>query len=515
MRPRFWIPYVFLALVVLYVSHEVFEDKNQNISRTELSSGSHTPTVLRLGLISSEGHPLTKAAKRFAEIVKTETAGKLEVQVFPGGALGGEVELQDMVSVGILQMASIGNGIPVSYSDEFLLLQMPYLWDNSEEMIAFANSPIQYEMNEKYRVASGIRVLASNWDQGARHLLSKRPVRSIADFRNLKLRIPQSPVWIDLWKTIGANPVQIPFPEVYMALQQGVVDGMECPLYWINSSSLYEQALYVNLSGHIMYYNHIIINDRLFGRLSAELQGILTNAALSAGLYETSIDPEINLQADLRAKMIDDGVEFINIDRQMVSKVVAPLYDKWEKVFGKEFRRKVELFKILYLEGKQIVRNNPTRLSKILEPVLCILLATLVLIVLAQIVSRYAIQLPFRGMEELARLIFVWACFLGVALCSINGKDIKAEFLTSLVPMKISRWIALVTDMIIVAVSTVMVTSGSLFVISRWVYPDYSTALLYPRSLFWLPVPLCGAVILIHTLKKIIVQIQDIYNKAE
>ena len=159
--------------------------------------------------------------------------------------------------------------------------------------------------------------------------------------------------------------------------------------------------------------------------------------------------------------------------------------------------------------------NNHTRLSKIFEPVLFVLPAALVVIVLVQIVSRYVIQLPLRGLEELARLIFVWACFLGVALCSIKGKDIKAEFLTSLIPVKVSRWVALITDMVIVAVSTVMVTAGSLFVISRWVYPDYSTALLYPRSLFWAPIPLSGAIILVHTSKQIIVKVQEILNKAE
>lgn len=348
MRTRFWILTVFLALAGLYISHALLNKEGGNASGTWESSkpGSRSPTVLRLGLISSESHPVTKAARRFEEIVETGTAREIDVQVFPGGVLGGEVELQDMVSVGILQMASIGNGIPISYNSQFLLLQMPYLWDNPGQMLAFANGPVQDEMNKEYRAASGVRILASNWDQGARHLLSKRPVRTLGDFRNLKMRIPQLPVWIDLWKMVGANPAQIPFPEVYTALQQGVVDGMECPLYWINSSSLYEQAPHITLTGHIMYYNHIVINDRLFRDLPTEFQGILVDAAVAAGKYETSLTRE--LQAELIEKMKAEGVEFIEIDREELSRTVAPLYDKWGTVFGKEFRGKVEAFKTAY-----------------------------------------------------------------------------------------------------------------------------------------------------------------------
>lgn len=154
-------------------------------------------------------------------------------------------------------------------------------------------------------------------------------------------------------------------------------------------------------------------------------------------------------------------------------------------------------------------------LPKILEPVLFVLLATLVVLVLVQIISRYLVQLPLRGIEELARLIFVWACFLGVALCSVRGRDIKAEFLKDVFPTSLSCWISLLTDMVIVVVSMVMVVSGSQFVISRWVYPDYSTALFYPRSLFWAPVPVSGAIIFLHTVRKVVVKTLDIFSRTE
>ena len=134
------------------------------------------PVVLRIGLIAAEGHPVTQASKRFAELVKERTNGAIEVQVFPGGTLGGEIELQDMVSTGTLEMMSVGTGIPAALNPQFKILQMPYLWESQDQMIAFANSSIQDEMNEIYRQKSGIKALASNWDQGIRHTLTKEPI---------------------------------------------------------------------------------------------------------------------------------------------------------------------------------------------------------------------------------------------------------------------------------------------------------------------------------------------------
>jgi len=297
----------------------------------------------RIGLISADGHALTRACRRMSEIVKEKTDGQVVIEVVPGGALGGEVELQDMVSVGSLQMCSIGTGIPPSFNPEFNILNMPYLWDSQEQMIDFANSDIQEEMNEKYREASGIKIVASNYDQGIRHTLAKKVIDEPSDFDGVKIRVPQLPAWVDMWKAIGANPTPIPFPEVYTALQQGVVDAMECPLYWIYASSFYEQAKNLILTGHVMYYNQIMINDKLYQGLPDKLKTILTEAALEAGEYETELTRQ--QEAELRQKMEDEGVQFIEIDRDAVSEMISPVYDKWEDKFGREIREKIEEFK--------------------------------------------------------------------------------------------------------------------------------------------------------------------------
>ncbi len=298
---------------------------------------------LRMGLISAETHPVTVASKSFAEKVKERTGGKIQIEVIPGGALGGEVEMQDMMSEGVLDLASIGNAIPITFNSEFQILQMPFIWDSTEQMLAFANSDIQGSMNEKYRQAAGIKVLASNWDQGLRNLVSKRPVQNVSDFKGLKIRVPQVPAWVDVWEMLGCNVVVLAWPELYSALQQGVADAAEPPLYWINAASLQEQAKHVTFTGHIMYYNHVMMNDKLFSSLPAEYQTILMEEAYAAGLMQSKMVQDS--EAELKNKLSGDGVSFYDIDKKAVAEITRPVYKKWESSYGAELLEKVLDFK--------------------------------------------------------------------------------------------------------------------------------------------------------------------------
>jgi TRAP-type C4-dicarboxylate transport system permease small subunit len=149
--------------------------------------------------------------------------------------------------------------------------------------------------------------------------------------------------------------------------------------------------------------------------------------------------------------------------------------------------------------------------EKLLEYLLFVLLCAIVLLVLIQVCSRYVIQLPFIGIEELARLVFVWACLLGAALGTIRGRHVRIEFLVRVLPAGMTTFFALLSSVIILMVSAVMVTHGTYFVINRWSFPDYSTALLYPRSLFYLPVPLSGAIMFIYTAKHTITKLKNLF----
>ncbi len=149
--------------------------------------------------------------------------------------------------------------------------------------------------------------------------------------------------------------------------------------------------------------------------------------------------------------------------------------------------------------------------EKALEYSLLLLIATVVILVLTQVISRYVVQLPFIGIEELARLVFVWACFLGTGLGVIRGRHISIDFLVRLLPPGVVNLLSIITLLMVLMISAIMVTHGSYFAINRWSFPDYSTALLYPRSLFYVPVPVSGAIIFVYTLKQIIAKLKHLF----
>jgi len=129
--------------------------------------------------------------------------------------------------------------------------------------------------------------------------------------------------------------------------------------------------------------------------------------------------------------------------------------------------------------------------------VLCTALVSIIgIFVLLQVFSRYLLQLPIHGIEELARLLFVWACFSGAALATLRHENISVSFLAEKASPGAQNWIALGVALIVAALSGVMTVKGTTYVIDKWVFHDYNIALLYPRSLFWLPVPFAGLIML-------------------
>ena len=299
-----------------------------------VSAAQNKPLVFKMGLISPADHPVTKASQYMAELVKERTNGGIEIQVFPNGVLGGEVELQAAVRSGAIHMASIGDGHAAAYSKPWNIFVMYYIWPDAETMHRIQAGPPFEPFVRDYEQNSGVTVLAMNWEQGARHLLAKKPVRTPEDLRGVKIRVDQLPLHSEGWRAMGANPTPLAFPEIYSALQQGVVDAMECPLNWIYSSGFHEHAKYLNLTAHSRYMNMVIINTKLLEGLSLEYQQILREAAVEAGLYETELSRQEEL--DYRKKMEAEGVTFVEVDVEAFRNRVLPLFEKNMDRWGRE-----------------------------------------------------------------------------------------------------------------------------------------------------------------------------------
>ena len=290
--------------------------------------------VAKLGLIAPVGHPVQQASERLAKLVAERTGNRLQIQVFPGGTLGGEIDLRDGVSLGTVQMAGIGYPILNGIVNEMEILNLYYLWRDRNHMMKVVEGPIGAEFGRKLQ-ARNIEVLAANWQQGTRHALTKKPARNPKEFNGIKIRVTAGiPVYQDLWQAMGAITVPLPFPELYSALQQGVVDAVELPLDWMYNGKFYKLGKNIDLTSHFVYTNCVIVNTGFLQSLPADVQKILKDTTAEVGAWQTEL--VLGQEKDLRQKMESEGIVFVNTDVEAFRAAVQPVYKKWESKWGKE-----------------------------------------------------------------------------------------------------------------------------------------------------------------------------------
>jgi tripartite ATP-independent transporter DctP family solute receptor len=290
--------------------------------------------VAKLGLIAPVGHPVQLASERLAKLVAERTGNRLQIQVFPAGTLGGEIDLRDGVSLGTVQMAGIGYPILNGIVSEMEILNLYYLWRDRDHMMKVVEGPIGAEFGRKLR-ARNIEVLAANWQQGTRQSLTKKPARNPKEFNGIKIRVTAGiPVYQDLWQAMGAITVPLPFPELYSALQQGVVDAVELPLDWMYNGKFYKLGKYIDLTNHFVYTNCVIVNADFLQSLPPDVQKILKDTTAEVGGWQT--EQVLGQEKDLRQKMESEGIVFVDTDVEAFRAAVQPVYKKWESKWGKE-----------------------------------------------------------------------------------------------------------------------------------------------------------------------------------
>ncbi|REG85638.1 TRAP transporter substrate-binding protein [Marinomonas pollencensis] len=288
---------------------------------------------IKIGLIAPVGHPVEVATKSFAEQVKQRSDGKVTVKVFPSGQLGGEIELQDQVALGTIQAANIGTPVMSGKLKKLDILNMYYLWKDRDHMNKVLTGPVGQTLWDAYQNNTGVRVIASNWQQGTRHTLTKKSATTPQQMSGIKIRVPAGvPLYNDLWKSMGASPVPLAFPEANAAMKTGVVDAVELPFNWMTKGGFVELGSHVLLTQHYMYTNVVIINNRWLSRLPDDLQKIVVEAAQDAGKLNTQLilDGEKALRDEIQSK----GIEFVDVDVAAFEESVQPVYKAKMGIWG-------------------------------------------------------------------------------------------------------------------------------------------------------------------------------------
>ena len=266
--------------------------------------------TLKLGHLANEDNIWHKAALKFGEEVATLTDGRIEVQVFPNESLGKEMDLINGMQLGTADMTITGESLQ-NWAPMAALLAVPYAYSSLEDMDSVAGGEIGDQIEAQIVERAQIRPIAY-FARGPRNLTSNRPIKSPDDLNNLKMRVPNVPLFVDVWSALGAQPTPMAFSEVFTSLQNGTIEAQENPLALIKSASFAEVQDYVNLTEHVRSWIYLTISEMAFGNLSAEDQEAVLEAGRRTQAYERELflADEKQLVADLEAA----GMEFVEVD---------------------------------------------------------------------------------------------------------------------------------------------------------------------------------------------------------
>jgi TRAP-type transport system periplasmic protein len=302
-----------------------------------LSSGADaqiSERTLRWAQQNSLEHPQGQGAQKFSQLVEQKSGGKIKVRVFASGQLGGDIQNISALQGGTLDLMVLNAGLLSAQVKDFAVFDLPFLFNTPEEADAVADGAVGKKMFDKLQEKGLVGL--GYFDLGFRNVTnSRRPITKLEDFSGIKLRVLQSPLFIDLFNTLGANTVAMPFPEVYTALEQKVIDGQENPFTVIRDSKFSEVQSYLSVTRHIYNPQSVIMGKRTWDKLSADEKKIIQDAADEAESYQRKVSRE---QA---SKALEDltkaGMKVNEIAPQEMARIrdkIKPVIDKYAKEVG-------------------------------------------------------------------------------------------------------------------------------------------------------------------------------------
>ena len=267
-----------------------------------LASGASAATdpkfTLRLSHQMAPDHTLNLVSQRFADLVKAKTNGNVEVQVFPSAQLGAEKDNAAALRNGMLDLGIIAVEQYPSFVAESAVLVLPYLYKDYAHLDRVLNSDVAKDISKMIVDKTNIRVLTYLTMAFRQMFTVDKEVKSAADLKGLKMRVPESPIYVAAFKQFGAAPTPIAWGEVYAALQTGVVKGVENTPEAVMTASLQEVTKYLNLTNHLEGPSTISMSEQVFQKMPKEYQAAVLAAAAEAAKY----DQELTISRDKVAR---------------------------------------------------------------------------------------------------------------------------------------------------------------------------------------------------------------------
>jgi tripartite ATP-independent transporter DctP family solute receptor len=289
---------------------------------------------VKMATAMPDSHPNAISIRYLAERIGEVSGGQLDREVFTAGSVGGEDEIVESVSLGMMQIYMGATAPLVNYVPQLSLFDLPYLFKNRDHVDKVLWGPVGDEITE-LALTKGFRILgwADSGFQGFYN--SRRPITSLAEMKGLKMRVMKNPIRVKAMNSYGSSAVPLAWTETYGAMETKVVDGCENSYETYRSGTQYEVAKYFTESDHSFMTATILVNEKFYQSLSPKLKAVVKNACGLASLRYRQLFEEKNIDAK---KIVQEKGAMVNVlsdaARRDFRKAAQPVYDDYSKTYG-------------------------------------------------------------------------------------------------------------------------------------------------------------------------------------
>ncbi|MCE0507308.1 TRAP transporter substrate-binding protein [Roseivivax sp. GX 12232] len=307
------------------------------LASVALAGAAHAAEIeLKLAWLTADSpsDPYAITAHAFKKELEEATNGRVEVQLFPNRQLGDDKEILEGLQFGTIDLGIITNAVVANLEPTYQLVDLPFLFGSAEQAHEVLDGPVGQELAANLRDEGVVSLGAA--EGGFRNMINNtRPVRGPEDVEGVKYRTMQNPVFIEMFSSLGGSPVPMAWGEVFTAMQQGTVDGLEIPASVVNSNNYAEVTRYLSFTRHTYSAIHLLMSERTFDGLPEDLQQAVVDAGRSAIAEQRRTVAAA--EADVVAALKDKGMEINDIDDVSAFRAkVAPVYERFAPTIGQE-----------------------------------------------------------------------------------------------------------------------------------------------------------------------------------
>lgn len=272
---------------------------------------------------------LDQSANKFAELCAEKSDGRVKVTVYPAAQLGNERDMIEGLKIDTIDMMLATTAYLSNIEPEFAVLDLPFIFDDIDHVKACLKGDIGEELTKILSDGQALKIL-TYLNSGFRVMLTKNTkLENLDSFDGLQMRSPETPVYVQMFKALGAAPTPISFSEVYTSIQTGVVEGVEVSADLMYTMKFHEVGKYIARTNHIFTTVVPLVSNKYWASLDAETQAIIDEAWAEAAAWEWDVFEEANEKS--LGKMADAGIEVNDIDRASLREACTKVYDEFSK----------------------------------------------------------------------------------------------------------------------------------------------------------------------------------------